>query len=86
MSKIYEIKIRKQPQKFIKKQSPAQQKRILTAIYKLPEGDVKVIEGGEDNEYRLRVGDYRILYEIHDETITIIITRAGNRGDVYKKV
>lgn len=85
MSKTYRIEIRKQPQKFIKKQSPAQQKRILTAIYRLPEGDVKQMAGGEPYEYRLRVGEYRIVYEKRDDMLVIIVVRAGNRGDVYKK-
>lgn len=51
---IYKIKIKKQAQKFISKQPPSQQKRILTAIYNLPNGDVKKLQS-YNNNYRLRV-------------------------------
>lgn len=82
----YEIQISKQAQKFIKKQPLYQQNRIIEAIYCLPfEGDIKRMAGGKSYEYRLRVGDYRILYERHDETLLILVIRIGNRGDIYKQ-
>ena len=31
-----------------------------------------------------RVGDYRILYTVEEEIITVRVTDAGNRGDIYK--
>ena len=39
---------------------------------------------GED-KYRLRQGDYRILYEIVDDQLAITVVRVGNRRDVYKR-
>ena len=36
--------------------------------------------------YRLRVGDYRILYEIHDEILVILIVRVGHRREVYRRL
>jgi mRNA interferase RelE/StbE len=38
---------------------------------------------GED-AYRIRVGDYRIIYEINDDIILIIVVSVGHRKDVYK--
>lgn len=35
--------------------------------------------------YRIRVGDYRIIYAIEDDIITITIARVGHRGDIYEE-
>jgi mRNA interferase RelE/StbE len=39
---------------------------------------------GED-KYRIRQGDYRILYEIVDDRLVVTVVRVGNRWDVYKR-
>lgn len=83
----YKYNIHKKAMKFIQKQTTEQQKRIFRAIYLLPlVGDVKKLSG-TDSKFRLRVGDYRILFEIVPETeeLTLVdITDAGNRGQIYK--
>ena len=38
-----------------------------------------------DDKYRLRQGDYRILYEIHDRELIVTVVRIGNRRDVYRR-
>jgi mRNA interferase RelE/StbE len=43
----------------------------------------KKLKGG-DNEWRIRVGDYRIVYEIDDTARTVDVTRIGHRRDVYE--
>ena len=48
-----------------------------------PPGTVKL--AGEENLYRVRVGDYRILYEIHDDQLLILVVRVGPRRDIYRK-
>lgn len=83
----YTIVIDKKVESFIKKQSKPIAKRIAEAISNLaenhrPPGSKKL--QGYDNEYRIRVGDIRILYTVEDKLITIIIFKAGYRGDVYK--
>jgi len=40
---------------------------------------------GSDNRYRIRIQDYRIIYEIRDNTLVIVIVRVRHRRDVYKK-
>ena len=36
------------------------------------------------NKYRVRQGDYRILYEIEDAALVVTVVRVGNRRDVYR--
>ncbi len=38
---------------------------------------------GQD-KYRFRQGDYRILYEIHDREVVVIVVKIGNRREVYR--
>jgi mRNA interferase RelE/StbE len=34
--------------------------------------------------WRIRVGDYRVIYEIHDQQLVIVVVTLGNRKDVYR--
>ncbi len=80
----YRIVYEKAAVKFLRKQPPAQQKRLVAAIHLLPgEGDVKPLSG-HPGEYRLRVGPYRVLYAIEADILIVRVLTIGNRGDVYK--
>ena len=82
---IYKIEFQKAAQKFLDKQDKKQRLRLYKAIYKLPYGsDIKHLLG--TNIYRLRVGDYRVLYEINNGICLITIINIDNRGQIYKKV
>ena len=64
------------------------QTRIVKALRTLeanprPSGVEKL--KGEDNAYRLRVGDYRILYEVHDKVLLVLVVKVGHRREVYRK-
>ena len=39
---------------------------------------------GEHGLYRVRVGDYRIVYEIRDNELLILVVRVAHRRDVYR--
>lgn len=56
--------------------------RIKAGIEKLPQGDIKPYKGSPGT-YRLRVGDWRILFSYPEEG-TILIEKIGPRGGVYK--
>lgn len=57
--------------------------RIIESIDKIPQGDVKKMRGEKHPPlYRLRVGKYRIIYHIENESI--IIAKIDSRGDIYK--
>ena len=87
---MYKVRYRKQVVKFLKNQDRSLVEKIIDTFdllkknpYDLRHFDIKKMQGLE-NLYRLRVSKYRILFSIHDETVTIEVIRAGSRGDVYK--
>lgn len=77
-----EIQYSKQAIKFLKKQDMPTRQRIISAINQLPAGDVKSLQGRKG--YRLRVGDYRVIFD-KDGNI-LYIEKIDNRGQVYKGV
>lgn len=81
----YKIKIERKALKFINKQPQDQKRRLLSAIYRLPEGsDITRLKANEEL-YRLRVGDYRIVYTVDNGQLIVYVIDAGNRGDIYKR-
>lgn len=77
---MYQIIIRKSAKKFIDKLPQNEKKRVVAAIEKLPNNvNVKKLKGHHDI-FRLRVGDYRIIYTIDNGKLIITVIGAGNRG------
>lgn len=75
------IQYSKQALKFLNKQDMPTKRRIVNAINNLPSGDVKRLQGVSG--YRLRVGDFRILFD-RNGNITYI-EKIDNRGQAYKR-
>ena len=44
--------------------------------------DVKKLKGR--NAWRIRVGDYRVIYEIHDRVLQILVITVGHRREIYR--
>lgn len=81
---MYQIIIKKPAKKFIDKLPIHDKRRIVFAIQQLPNaGDIKKMQGSADY-YRLRVGDYRIIYTVDHGELVVCVVAAGNRGDIYK--
>ena len=40
---------------------------------------------GADDLYRIRAGDYRVIYQIRDDVLLILVVRVGHRRDVYRQ-
>ena len=40
---------------------------------------------GTDDIYRVRVGDYRILYQVRDDVLLVLVVSVRKRGEVYKR-
>ena len=74
------INYSRQSAKFLSKQDKITQKRIISAINKLPAGDVRKLQGRTG--YRLRVGDFRIIFDIDGNIL--YIDKIDNRGQIYK--
>lgn len=60
--------------------------RLLRAIHELgdeprPPGCVKLV--GESDQWRVRMGDWRIVYRIEDERLVVVVVTVAPRGGVY---
>lgn len=58
-----------------------------TAIQELaedprPPGSLQL--SGGDGEFRIRVGDYRIVYDVQDDELVVLVLRVGHRREVYR--
>lgn len=84
MPKSYKIVFERNAARYFNGLSKDHQKRLAKAISSLPQGDTKKLKGYKDF-YRLRVGDYRIIYTIKQDELIIAILKIGNRGDIYKE-
>lgn len=72
----------KQAAKYLNSADKPTQQRIREGIEKIPEGDIRPMEGYTDGTCRLRVGKYRIIFVIVGETV--VVREIGSRGDIYK--
>jgi mRNA interferase RelE/StbE len=85
----YSIKVKRSAAKALKKISKPDQKRISKAIdnlaENLPNPNTTKMRG--DNPFhKIRVGEYRIVYEIQDEVLLILIIKIGHRKDIYRSL
>jgi len=85
---VYKIVIDKKVLKDLKQIDATWQKKILEKmdefLAKTP-FDGKKLVGNLSDFYRIRVGDYCIIYEIIDDIVTVEIIKISHRKDVYKK-
>ena len=80
----YRIKFKPKAFKDLQRISPQTQKRIVNKIEQMSDdlkGDVKQLTDFTP-EYRLRVGDYRVLFEVEGDIVTVY--RVRHRRDVYR--
>ena len=83
----YTIIIPKPVQKQLKNLPTETYQRIIEKIGQLSSQprslDTKKLKGFE-NEYRIRIGDYRVRYEIKDKTLTVLLLSCRNLRDAYR--
>jgi mRNA interferase RelE/StbE len=84
----YLITVKPSAQKELSKFPKPAIKKVSIAIDELKENPrpsgVKKLKSTDENLYRIRVGDYRILYTIEDTIQIVDITKVGYRKDIYK--
>lgn len=83
----YEIQISRSALKSLQRLQRRDQQRIRAAIELLaanPRPPACVALAGEANVYRIRVGDYRVLYEVFDGILVIHVVAVGHRREIYR--
>ena len=85
----YQVAVKKSAAKALKKIPRAAQKRIADKIDRLaeslPNPDTTKMKG--DNPFhKIRVGNYRVIYEIRDDVLLILIVKIGHRKDIYRNL
>lgn len=61
-------------------------KRKIDALAEnLPDRAITKMKGN-NNFHKVRVGDYRVIFEIHDDTLVILVVKIGHRKDIYKNI
>ena len=83
----YELAFKKSVAKDLRELPKQDVKRILQRVRSLsddprPPGCEKL--SGQER-YRVRQGLYRIVYEIHDDAVLVIVVKVGHRRDVYRR-
>ncbi len=89
MSLTYKIVFSREAKKQLKRLDKNTSIRIIQSIETLKNSprkhkSSKKLKGYQGEFYRLRIGQFRVIYEILDEKVIVIIIRIKPRGDVYK--
>ncbi len=83
---MYKVKLDKRVQKKLSRLSKDHYRRASGAIWnlaKFPKGDIELLKGKRKGMYRLRVGNFRVLFQVREDTKEIIVFRVEPRGDIY---
>jgi mRNA interferase RelE/StbE len=84
---MYTVEFAPSVDRALRRLPEAVQRRIVRAVEALSHdprhtGSVKL--SGEDNLWRIRVGQYRVIYTIHDDRLAVLVVRVAHRKDAYR--
>lgn len=84
----YTVLISPRARRDIRKQSSEVQRQIISRLEGLerdprPSGVRKL--SGEENLYRIRMGNYRILYQVRDQVLIVLVVGVGDRKEIYRR-
>jgi len=84
----FEIRIAPAALRQLRKLDPPGRRRVQAVIELLADDPrppaARQLVGGA-GEWRVRTGDFRIIYEIHDQELVILVVKVGHRRDVYER-
>ncbi len=85
---MYRVLLRPPAQRVLRKlRDQSLTARLVAAMRGLasqprPPGCDKLV--GQGNLYRIRVGDYRVVYQVRDEVLLVLVVKIGHRREVYR--
>lgn len=84
----YRVEVAPAALRQLRKLDPPARRRVQAAIELLadqprPSGATKLV-GGE-GEWRVRTGDYRIVYQVHDNVLVVLVVAIGHRREIYER-
>ena len=87
-AQAYEVRLRPAARRQLERLERVVQRRLLDAMAGLAEeprpAGVKTLQG-LPGLLRLRVGSYRVLYQVHDDRLLVLVLTLGHRRDVYRQ-
>lgn len=87
MTPPYRIELRPAALRALRKLDPPVAKRVQGVIALLgqePHPPASKQLRGRPGRRRVRVGDYRVIYEIHEDVLLVLVLTLGHRSDVYR--
>ena len=84
----YRVEVAEAAVRSLRKLDPTARRRVQAAIELLaeqprPSGARRLVGG--DGLMRVRTGDYRIVYEIHDDVLVVLVVAVGHRREIYRR-
>jgi len=84
---MYSVVVQPSAAKFIAGQTKRIQRQLIRRIRSLAENPIpKGSKKLHDNIYRVRAGDYRIIYQVRKKQLLVLVAKIGNRRDVYRNI
>ena len=83
----YRVEVAPAALRQLRKLDPRARRRVQAAIELLadeprPPGAKKLAGGA--GEWRVRTGDFRVVYEIHDQVLVVLVVAVGHRREIYR--
>ena len=82
---MYEVRLKRSVEKFLSEQTLKLRRQLVRKISSLaenpsPPGSKKL----DDNIYRIRSGSYRIIYQVKQSQLIVLVVKVGHRQGIYK--